>query len=209
MSGKGGSGVKTDNHQTTARAKLEMREAVVSAVRQAGAGVRVFEAFGGVAGVLAQAYRAADLHEACDLKYVVQDPRRRYIGDNMIVMRAIDLGRFNVFDLDAYGSPWPQMEILEGRRSWEPGEVGAVVITDASDLKLRWGGVQKHALARYAGLDEMPPTRSITPAIFDCALAEWLRRSSLVQLRRWDVNYKRGQAGTIYAACMFRGRESG
>jgi hypothetical protein len=57
--------------------------------------------------------------------------------DNRKFLRAADLSEFNVFDLDAYGSPWHQFLIVLHRRSLAPGEKIAVAITDGLNFKMR------------------------------------------------------------------------
>ncbi|HVH77139.1 MAG TPA: hypothetical protein VM755_19655 [Stellaceae bacterium] len=47
-------------------------------------------------------------------------------------MRAIDLAPFNLFDFDAWGSPWEHVAILCARRPVQPGERIGLVLTDGS-----------------------------------------------------------------------------
>lgn len=45
-------------------------------------------------------------------------------GDNLAYLKSLDLGRFNVIDLDAYGVPFDQLEVL-----FERGYTGLVFVT--------------------------------------------------------------------------------
>jgi TusA-related sulfurtransferase len=68
-------------------------------------------------------------------------------------LRALDLSRFTIFDMDAYGSPWGEIEIIAARRKMLPGERIAIVITDGS-VRRALMGLTNHALARLA---DAPP----------------------------------------------------
>lgn len=110
--------------------QVQIRREVLASVRPA----RVFDAFSGLGVMWAGAWKLADSYVGCDLDFYVEEPRRRFVGDNRRVMRAVDLQAWNVFDLDAPGSkpPWEQLVILAARRRWGKGERGAVVVTDGA-----------------------------------------------------------------------------
>lgn len=169
--------------------KAQLRRDVMADLREQGAEeVRVFDAFCGPVGeMFAHAWHEADAYVGCDEDYVFPDLRHRYVGDNRRVMRAIDLSAFNVFDLDAYGSPWEQMVILAARRSWSKGELGAVVLTDSTHAKMNLGGIPK-ALAFLCGLESTSgagtaPSRGTGDALQPMALARWAQRSRVQILR--------------------------
>jgi tRNA G26 N,N-dimethylase Trm1 len=110
-------GTKHDNANAALSAKVAIRRAVMDAL---GEPARVFEAFAGT-GVLYRAiWREAASYVGCDLRYF-RDGRKVFVADNRRVMRVVDLGAFNLFDLDAYGSPWEQAVILAARRKVAPG----------------------------------------------------------------------------------------
>jgi hypothetical protein len=121
-------GPKQDNRPTAKAAKVEIRRNVLEAVARP---VRVFDAFAGTGELYRAIWCEADSYTGCDQRYLPDDRRRLFCADNRRVMRAIDLGAFNVFDLDAYGSPWEQAIILAARRRLEPGERIGLVVTDA------------------------------------------------------------------------------
>ncbi len=82
-----------------------------------------------------------------------QDERAAYVADNRRLMRTIDLNDFNVFDFDAYGSPWEQCLILGARREMRKGEKIGLVITDGTNMNLKLGGLPV-ALSLLTGLKQ-------------------------------------------------------
>jgi hypothetical protein len=69
---------------------------------------------------------------------VDEDPRSPAAihADNCDVMRAIDLQRFNLFDIDAFGSPWEQLWLVAQRRRIASGERVAFALTSGQQGKL-------------------------------------------------------------------------
>jgi len=53
-------------------------------------------------------------------------------ADNTLVLRSIDLSRFNVFDIDAFGMPWHQAWIISQRRPIEKGEKVGIAMTSGA-----------------------------------------------------------------------------
>ncbi len=190
----------TDNRPSAIAAKLEMRRRVMELVEPA----HVFEGFCGpvATGGMSEAWSGAAAHVGCDLRYAWPDPRERYVGDTHRVMRSIDLARFNVFDLDAYGSPWTAMMILLARRSWALGEVGAVVLTDGLGRKSKFG-TPPRVVAELLGMRQLPPCEN-SEAIHDACSHEWLRRAGLRQVQRWRAT-SIGPQPMIYSAVVFEG----
>ncbi len=121
-------------------------------------------------------------------------------------MRAIDLQAFNVFDLDAYGSPWEHMIVLAARRKWTKGERGAVILTDGTALKMRFGQLPG-AIAQLCGVakDRMPPSGETGTAAQEMALRAWAERSGVAIVRQW-----RAEGNTrnhmVYTAIVFEGK---
>ena len=71
----------------------------------------------------------------------IRDGRPLITIDNRKYLRSADLTPFNVFDLDAYGSPWHQFLIILRRRCLSPRERIAVALTDGLDFKMRMSGL--------------------------------------------------------------------
>jgi hypothetical protein len=91
------------NTRTAKGAKAEIRQHVLDAI---GAGeASVFDAYGGAGELYRAVWHKAARYVGCDMTWF-RDKRTMFVADNRRVMRAIDLGQFNVFDLDAFGSPY-------------------------------------------------------------------------------------------------------
>lgn len=101
---------------------------------------RVLDAFCGTGEMWSAVWRQADYYAGCDARDWDFTGPPRFVCNNEILLRSIDLGQFNVFDLDAYGSPWVAAHIIGARRKWGTGERGALVLTDGSSMRTRFGG---------------------------------------------------------------------
>jgi hypothetical protein len=126
--------------------------------------------------------------------------------DNQLALRALDLTRFNVFDFDAFGSPWNQALLLAHRRKWKRGEQGAIVLTDGSSMKIRYGELP-HAMANLIGCDPKCSAKtSIASNMQRLALQGFARRAGvkLTKLWRFEGNGsgKGGQTMTYIAALL-------
>lgn len=142
------SGEKKHNASTALHAKVSMRRNVLDAIGRDRA--RVFDAYAGPGAMYDGAWNEAAQYTGCDEEWF-RDERRVFVADNQLVLRALDLGAFNVFDLDAFGSPWECATIIAARRKASPGELIGLCLTDGSGLRLKLSGVP-HALARLAGV---------------------------------------------------------
>jgi len=148
MPGNAARKFKIDNASRGKSAKIKIRQLVADAVDGP---LHVFEAFAGTG----ELYRAvwqqrATSYVGCDLRYF-RDGRRVFVADNRRVLRAVDLAAFNVFDLDAYGSPWEQAVIIAARRKLVPGERIGIVVTEGNGLNYK-NGVVPHAVSELIGL---------------------------------------------------------
>jgi len=89
-------------------------------------------------------------------------------------------------------------------------ELRAVVITDGSSMKTRFGATS-HALAQLIGLDRadaLPPTMGSAEALFDIGLAKWMHRSGVEPFKMWrSESNGSGKGGQTmhYLAAVFRG----
>lgn len=180
------------------RAKVRLRLNVLECVRPA----RVFDAFAGLGGMYLQAWSKAESYIGCDERdWSPSETHKRFVGDNRLVMRAVDLQRFNVFDLDADRSPWDQMWILLHRRTWAPGEVGAVVLTDGSAKQRTMGG----SMARILGTKPATFPRATVEharALHTLALKRWCQEANVAPRRLWQAA---GKSKALFTACVFEG----
>jgi hypothetical protein len=182
-------------------AKAELRRRVLEHVQPAS----VFDGFAGRGEMYWAAWHDAPAYIGCDLTWELTDPGRRFAADNRRVLRSIDLQQFSVFDFDAFDSPWEQMVILAARRKWAPGERGAVVLTDGTSLKGRFGGADK-ALALLCGikrLSGLAPTDASSKAQQSIALTAWCRRACVTPLKLWKAEGRSERM--VYTALVFEG----
>lgn len=190
------SGEKKHNASGALHAKVAMRRNVLDAI---GAGrARVFDAYAGPGEMWRAVWRDAFYYTGCDEEWF-KDERRVFVADTQVVMRAIDLGAFNVFDLDAFGSPWECATILAARRKVKPGELVGLCLTDGSGLRLKMSGVP-HALARLAGVGgSMKLANRGHDALFERALSVVCERMGARVVKRWRA------ASTVRAAMRYEG----
>lgn len=192
----------TYNRPNAVAAKIQIRRNVLDAVKPA----HVFDAFCGPTGEMWwDVWSQADSYVGCDTEFLLTDPRKRFVADNRRVLRSIDLQAFNVFDFDAFGSPWEQMLILAARRTWAPGERGAVVLTHGSGMRLGFGKMS-FAFAKALGRESL----TTSPFAGDAMILErdairiWCSRCSVGLLKMWQAESKR-QPKMVYTAIVFEG----
>jgi hypothetical protein len=198
--------VQTYNRPTAHKAKIDLRKNVLEHVAPA----HVFDAFCGPAGEMWQAvWKDADSYVGCDVEYELTDPRPRFVADNIRVLRTLDLQRFNIFDIDAFGSPWTQLLVLAARRKWALGERGGVVITDGSVNKSKFGvlgGAHRQLLGAQCTM--VAPSRSCGIGMGELAIQVWLRQSRVTPVRQWRAESKSSGVGSfamVYTAIVFEG----
>lgn len=193
---------KTDNHPASLKAKIALRENLLGAVGADKA--RVLDCFCGHGAMFRAVWHQAGLYMGCDSREWEPTDPPRFIADNRRLLRCLDLQQFNVFDLDAYGSPWEQLLILAARRRWKKGEPGALAITDGSSLKLRWGQIPA-AMAAMAGTGgACAPATSGGDALMRIALSGFFRRAGIKPVRIWEARGQ-GSAQVVYTAISFVG----
>ena len=190
-----------DNHPAAKQAKIDLRLQMLAAVQPA----NVLDCFCGTGEMYRGAWHRAARYAGCDERPWDRSHPPRFVADNRRLMRAIDLQCYNVFDFDSYGSPWDQFEILAARRRWAPGEQGAVVFTDGSSLKLRWGSMPA-SLARFLGVPSSGgvPSTAGESDFRMIALTNWALSSGVKISRMWQARGV-GQARVVYGAVIFAG----
>lgn len=197
---------RCDNGRGAIGAKMQLRRNALEAVEHPS----VFDAFCGDGHMWQAVWSEAESYLGCDEKQLsLAEKHRRLVCDNKLALRSLDLSQFNIFDFDAYGSPWEQMVILAARRIWAPSERGAVVLTDGTSRKLRYGGAP-HAMAQLAGVGASgAPTDATTETWQSFALAGWLKAANVKPLRQWRAEGKGSGLGgqrMVYTALVFEGQ---
>lgn len=181
----------TNNNPAALRAKVEIRALVLDQIGKERAAV--FDAFAGNGAMYDRVWQRASHYTGCDLVWY-RDARHAFVADNRRVMRSIDLTAFNIFDLDAYGSPWEQVCILADRRPLAPGEQLGLLLTEGTGFNLKLGGMPL-ALRTLAGIRKgVVGASRQQDAIIDMAIAGTCRRMGAAVVRRWQAQGKTGAA---------------
>lgn len=200
---KGGSGklAKTDNHAKSFGDKVELRRNALDAI---GAGKAVvLDCFAGSGKMHKAVWHEAKGYVGIDQRFFF-DQRTAFVADNRTVLRSIDLTPFNVFDLDAYGSPWEQAKIVAGRRIVRKGETVAIILTDGGGMRMKFGGVPKH-MAELAGTPvDVPGAIRQQDHLVDQAVAGLARAMRCRIVRRWQAKRPAGVSMRYNAVILER-----
>lgn len=181
---------KRDNNPAAERAKARIREMVLAAIGAENA--RVFDACAGEGRMYQAVWRNATDYVGCDKQFFPHDDRCCYVGDNCRVMRAIDLYRFNIFDVDHWGSPWQALYILAARRALTPGEQIGLVFTEGTGLKMNMGGAPRD-LAKLAKIKHhMPGMGAARDNLIERALRRICEMMHAQVQRRWQADGDKG-----------------
>ena len=125
-------GKKTDNGPKLAKKLL--REIAIAGIDYPS----VLEFFCGAGESFRAVWHKAQKYTGVDLK-AFNDDRHTICGDVIDVAKTIDVDKYNIFDLDAYGSPYTVLDILSKRiKNYDKI---AFVITDGICIDLRMGNV--------------------------------------------------------------------
>ncbi len=122
-----------DTHDRRLPVKVALRREALEAVGGAEKAA-VLDLFGGVGVMYETVWREAARYQGGEkeLDKVLKHPGDCFHGQAAAILASIDLQPWNVFDLDAYGSPWDEVTVLSKRRTLAPGERIAVILTDGS-----------------------------------------------------------------------------
>lgn len=201
MSSQGTGATKTDNNRQARRAKIVIRQNVLDLVGEKSA---VFDAFAGSGDMYSAVWKGAGYYVGCDLK-PQSDSRLMFCADNTRVLRAVDLSRFQIFDFDAYGSPWVQAIILADRRRVAPGEKLGLILTEGAGLSYK-ANVVPHAIAALTGIRTGTVGLSKKQdAIIDRAIAGLARRMNCTVEKRWQAEGRTG-ASMRYIGLVLKGK---
>lgn len=195
---------KVDNHDAAVPDKVRLREEALAAVPDP----RVLDLFAGRGAMHGAVWHRAGryLGGDKDLSQALAHPAPCHHADAVVLLRGLPLAEFNVFDLDAYGSPWAEVTVLAARRRLRPGERVALVLTDGAPRRAMLGHTA-HALAQLAG---EPPgavgAHRRWPLLARQALEEVARRMGgrLAGLRQAEASL--GKRGMWYGWGLLEGR---
>ena len=192
---------KKENSEASIPAKVGMRSHILEYVAPS----RVFDGFCGHRTMYKAIWHKADFYIPCDeSKWELGDPPR-YVCDNRRLLRCLDLSRFNIFDFDAFGSPWDQVLLIAHRRKWATGEMGGLVITDGATLKTRWGELP-HSMATLCGMDsaKVACTTSRSEPLRRLAISNFAKISGVEVKKQWEA-VGPPPACVYYGAIVFDG----
>ena len=137
-------GVKTNNAKTNA--KTEIRLSVLSEIENP----KVLEVFCGAGEMYKNVWHNSEKYTGIDkVKYF--DERHTICGDAEKAVRLIDVNDYNIFDIDAYGSPYEILDYIVDKIDTSNKKI-AFVITDGIDMDLRLGRVCA-GLRKFIGYD--------------------------------------------------------
>jgi hypothetical protein len=193
---------KKQSHPAAFDAKVRIRQLVLSAIPEP----RVFDAFAGEGGMFRAVWSQAKEYVGCDLEWR-KDGRKMFVGDNRRVLRAVELERFNIFDLDAFGSPWEQAIIIADRRPVAAGELIGIVITEGVAMSLA-GNQMPMAMRELASLPgrNMVGQRRAAELVYERVIAGLAKRMGCKIERRWEARGKTG-AHLRYTGLVLKGSE--
>ena len=182
---------KNNNAAIAGTAKVKIRRNVLAAVGAERA--HVLDAYAGDGHMYRSVWREAATCIGCD-KWFYPDERTAYVTDNRRLMRMLDLSRFNIFDLDAYGSPWEQLYIVAVRRALRPGERIGIILTEGQGMKLKMGGMSL-AMSALAGIHHyLPGLGGAQDELIERALQRVAGMMNGTIAHRWEASGKSGSA---------------
>lgn len=193
---------KTDNHPQARRAKITIRQNVLEAI---GKQANVFDGFAGSGEMFSAVWKQAKGYTGCDLKRQA-DSRLMFCADNTRVLRAVDLSKFQIFDFDAYGSPWVQVVILSDRRRVAPGERIGLVLTEGNGLGYKFNNLPV-AISLLTGLRTgMVGMGKRQDDIIERAIVGMCKRMSCTVEKRWQAARENTGPSPRYIGLVLKGK---
>lgn len=137
-------GKKTNNAKTDAKKKIRLK--ILNSISSPS----VLEVYCGSGDMYYDVWSKADNYLGID-KNKYFDKRATICGDAIKAVSTIDLSEFNIFDIDAYGSPYDVLKIIMQRIPKNKNKYG-FVITDGISMDLRLGRICK-GVRYFTGID--------------------------------------------------------
>lgn len=137
-------GVKTDN------AKINAKQDLRNNIKQYFNELHVLEVYCGSGEMYRDVWHVAQTYTGIDQKKQF-DERHTICGDACKAVSVIDLDGFNVFDIDAYGSPYDVLNIILSRYQGNAKRL-AFILTDGINMDLKMGRLCKGVRAML-GID--------------------------------------------------------
>jgi hypothetical protein len=192
---------KVKNHKRGMPGKIALRRKLLEEIGADKASV--FDAFAGSGVMWREVWHEAVDYVGCDLEWHEWYKHKAFCADNRRVLRCISLNRFNIFDLDAFGSPWEQGAIIAARRKLGKGELIGFGLTDGSAMRARTGKVD-WKLAQLSGVDvDMSGAHREWPALTRRAMSEIASRMGGTLVDIWSADS--GGRAMSYSAALLKG----
>lgn len=171
-------------------AKVSMRRLAVAHVGKA----HVLDVFCGPVGVMwDHAYRNVASYVGIDRDWLFRaDNRRRYVGDALTILRGIDLDRFNVIDVDAFGEPWKVMRIILARKNFF-GPTSIVLTSSLQKSKFGISGVMSNML----GLQRLGGGQASAEFMHRGAIRHMINKTGLVLSRHVQASSNGSNKGSM------------
>lgn len=136
------------------------------------------------------------------------DERRTIVCDSARFLRHQDvrLAQWDLFDLDAFGSPLEHLAILGHRLRVEPGRRVGICLTDGTGFNSKMNGTP-HGLLRYVGLNPHKGTRvqaDYREEVFGLAVTKAIRTARLTVIQGKESK-KTGGSEMRYTALLCEG----
>lgn len=130
-------GVKTDNGKNSA--KLGIREYLLKYFEYSS----VLDCFCGDGFMFDNVWHSADEYTGIDIKKFFTKKRKVICADNLKFLKVESIKKYNIFDIDAYGSPYEQLSIIIKKLENEEPKTVGFSITDGTQIDLRMGRICK------------------------------------------------------------------
>ena len=128
-------GVKTNNAKN--KSKIQIRENVLSLFKNER---NVLEVFCGDGKMYRDVWKKGDKYTGIDI-VEFNDERETIQGDSKEVLNSLDIDRYNIFDIDAYGSPYEELSIILKKLDRNKYNEYAFIITDGLGIDLKMGNI--------------------------------------------------------------------
>jgi hypothetical protein len=154
-------------------AKIKVRKFVVDSLKNKDP--MILDCFAAKGKMWELAYDKTPNYLGIDMKLYLDD-RKMICADNLSYLKSADLDQFDIFDLDAYGSPMNAIAIIAKRFQWRTKTEIGIVFTDGTGFNAKMSGTSKK-YAAWLGLQSIPKIKShldyrddlIKMAIIKCA----------------------------------------
>lgn len=190
------------HHNSALTAKVQLRRWLVEKL---GGRPRVLDCFCAAGMLWDRAYDKTPNYLGLDIRQF-NDVRRTIVCDSRRYLRHADakLEQFDLFDLDAFGSPMEHLAIICHRLKLEPGRKVGFMLTDGTGFNSKMNGTP-HGLLHYAGVSGHARSRVQADYRDDIAgmvVSKALKVAKLKTLEAKRAEVGDGGAGMRYSAIL-------